>query len=70
MTPLVIVPARQLSEGRPCKNREHWTALQDCLESFRAMGWAWIVATDDPAIAIDASRARAVATDGTRPHRG
>jgi CMP-N-acetylneuraminic acid synthetase len=53
MTPLVIVPARQLSEGRPCKNREHWTALQDCLESFRAMGWAWIVATDDPAIAID-----------------
>lgn len=26
MTPVIIVPARQMSEGRPCKNRDHWLA--------------------------------------------
>ena len=46
MTPLIIVPARQMSEGRPCKNREAWPALHECLQ--RLPDWPLVVVTDDP----------------------
>jgi hypothetical protein len=47
MTPLIIVPARQLSEGRPCKNREAWPALMACLTAL-PRAWPVVVVTDDP----------------------
>lgn len=45
MTPLIIVPARQFSEGRPCKNREAWPALLECVQAY---GGTRILVTDDP----------------------
>jgi CMP-N-acetylneuraminic acid synthetase len=50
MTPLIIVPARQFSEGQPCKNREHWADLVALVMSLPS-GWPWLVVTDDPWIA-------------------
>lgn len=49
MTPLLIVPARQLSVGRPGKNREAWPALQATLASLPA-DWPLVVVTDDPCL--------------------
>lgn len=50
MKPLILIPARQLSEGRPCKNREAWPALLDCLSEL-SPDWPAVVLTDDPMIA-------------------
>jgi len=47
MTPLIIIPARQMSAGVPCKNREHWEALTDALR-FLPDEWPRVVVTDDP----------------------
>jgi CMP-N-acetylneuraminic acid synthetase len=49
MTPLIIVPARQLSEGRPCKNRENWAALVECVTALPE-SWPVAVVTDDPMV--------------------
>lgn len=48
MTPLIVIPARQMSQGRPCKNREAWPALAECLSSIGAYGHVGVVVTDDP----------------------
>jgi hypothetical protein len=53
MTPLVIVPARQFSEGQPCKNREHWQALAECVTAL-PHDWLSIVVTDDPGLSLPA----------------
>jgi CMP-N-acetylneuraminic acid synthetase len=50
VTPLIIVPARQFSEGQPCKNREHIEALAECVTAL-PHDWLSIVVTDDPWIA-------------------
>ena len=47
MTPLIIVPARQMSQGRPCKNRESWPALFGVVSS---LSWPMVVVTDDPCV--------------------
>ena len=47
MTPLILIPARQLSEGRPGKNREAWPALMTCLTALPS-AWPVVVVTDDP----------------------
>jgi hypothetical protein len=44
--PLVIVPARQMSAGRPCKNREAWPALEDCLADLPS-AWPIVFVSDD-----------------------
>lgn len=45
MTPLIIVPARQMSQGRHCKNRAAWPALRDTLN---ALVLPTAIVTDDP----------------------
>jgi len=45
---LIIIPARQMSEGVPCKNRTHWPAL---METVKALNMPAVVVTDDPWIA-------------------
>lgn len=49
MTPLIVIPARQMSEGRPCKNREAWPALCEVLRALPS--WPTVVVTDDPWVA-------------------
>lgn len=51
MTPLIICPARQMSEGRPCKNREAWPALMDTLSALPNT-WTRVLITDDPFLHI------------------
>lgn len=47
MTPLIVVPARQMSEGRPCKNRDAWPALQACIDDL-PRDWPLALVLDDP----------------------
>jgi hypothetical protein len=47
VTPLILIPARQFSEGRPGKNREAWPALMTCLTAL-PRAWPVVVVTDDP----------------------
>lgn len=38
-----------MSQGRPCKNREAWPALVECIEQLPE-NWPAVVVSDDPAI--------------------
>ena len=50
--PLVVVPARQWSEGTPGKNRAHFASVVQTLDELDAT-WPTLVATDDPWIVDD-----------------
>lgn len=52
MSLIAIVPARHLSAGVPCKNRQHWPALRDTLTHLQPD--ATLCVTDDPVLAYDA----------------
>jgi CMP-N-acetylneuraminic acid synthetase len=49
---IAIIPARHLSAGVPCKNRQAWPALRDTLALLQPD--ATITVTDDPVLAYGA----------------
>lgn len=52
--PLLVVPARQFSEGHPCKNRVLWPAMTAVLSAVPE-AWGIHIVTDDPWIEDAAS---------------
>jgi hypothetical protein len=59
VTPLIIVPARQMSEGQPCKNRHYWPELVAAIDGLADYSIALV--TNDPVL-----RGERITTTGVR----